>query len=40
MVASPNDNARVVDRKGKTVGAISVGRMVHALAGERLTGAA
>ncbi len=40
VVASPNDNARVVDRKGKTVGAISVGRMVHALAGERLTGAA
>jgi len=40
VVASPNDKAAVVDVKGKTVGAISVGRMVHALAGDRLTGAA
>jgi glycine betaine/proline transport system ATP-binding protein len=40
VVASPNDKAAVVDLKGKTVGAISVGRMVHALAGDRLTGAA
>ncbi len=40
VVASPNDNASVVDVKGKTVGAISVGRMVHALAGDRLAGKA
>ena len=40
VVASPHDNAAVVDVKGKTVGAISVGRMVHALSGDRLTGAA
>ena len=40
VVESPDDNARVVDVKGKTVGAISVGRMVHALSGDRLTGAA
>jgi glycine betaine/proline transport system ATP-binding protein len=40
VVASPNDKAAVVDLKGKTVGAISVGRMVHALAGDRLTGEA
>ncbi len=40
VVASPDDKAAVVDVKGKTVGAISVGRMVHALAGDRLTGAA
>ena len=40
VVESPSDNAPVVDVKGRTVGAISVGRMVHALSGGRLMGAA